>query len=224
MLHGLPHPDVWHADQLATIRQPVAATGWAMLDEALPGGGWPLGAVVEIGAAPGVLPWRLLLPVLRSASAQGMVALVGLPLLPNAAAWAAHGIAVQRLWRLETRCEREALWCAEQLLGCPETALCWLHATPPSLAWTQRLQQAAAAARRRTAPDGREGWPAPLVVLSRPVTAAGLPGGSAAPLRLQVHPEGPATLAVRVCKRRGPPLTRPLHLHAPWPWSEWSTP
>lgn len=219
MVNALPHPDVWRADALAGWRQPVAASGWDALDAVLPGGGWPLGALVELVTAAAALPWRLLLPALRAASAQGQVALVGLPLQPNAAAWAAHGIAPQRLWQVQTQALHETLWCAEQLLACPELALCWLHAPHLDMAASRRLQQAASAARRGAALEGGDGWPAPLVVLSRPLPSSGT---SAAPLRLQVAPDGPAALAVQVLKRRGPPLARTLRLPAPWAWSEWS--
>ncbi|MDW8336406.1 MAG: cell division protein [Tepidimonas sp.] len=217
MTAPLPHPEVWRASELAAPAHPVCPTGWAALDAVLPGGGWPLGAVVELHMPAPALPWRLLLPALRTASAQGLVVLVGLPLQPHVAAWAAQGIATARLWRVQPRDEREVLWCAEQLLTCPDVALCWLHSQRPPLAWIQRLQQAAAAAQR---PVEGTGWPAPLVVLSRP-SGVETGGGSVAPLRLQVQVEGAAALCVRVLKRRGPPLAQPLHLPAPWPWSEW---
>lgn len=221
-MRPLPHPDVWRASELAAATQPTAPTGWAALDAQLPGGGWPLGAVVELQAA--VPPWRLLLPALRQACAHGMVVLVAPPLEPNAAAWAAHGLPPPRLWCVHPRDAREALWCAEQLLTCPEVALCWLHVdAAPALAWTQRLQQAAAAARGAAGSDGTS-WPAPLVVLSRPDDPTRPDGASAAPLRLQVRVDGPSTLVVRIRKRRGPPLLRPLRLPAPWPWSEWIEP
>jgi len=38
---------------------------------------------------------------------------------------------------------------------------------------------------------------------------------SAAPLRLALHPDGADRLAVRVLKRRGPPLQTPLQLGLP---------
>ncbi|WP_185970018.1 hypothetical protein [Tepidimonas alkaliphilus] len=217
------HPQVWRASELAASVQSTTPTGWTALDAQLPGGGWPLGAVVELQAA--VPPWRLLLPALQQACRHGQVALVALPLVPNAAAWAAHGLPLSRLWCVHPCDAREALWCAEQLLTCPEVALCWLHVEePPPLAWTQRLQQAAAAARCAGARGDGADWPAPLVVLSRPDDSARPDGASAAPLRLRVRVEGPATLVVQVRKRRGPPLARALRLHAPWLWSEWIEP
>ena len=219
----LPHPDVWRASELAAATQPTASTGWAALDAQLPGGGWPLGAVVELQAA--VPPWRLLLPALQQACRHGMVVLVAPPLQPNAAAWAAHGLPPSRLWCVHPHDAREALWCAEQLLTCPETALCWLHVdASPTLAWTQRLQQAATAARGAAARGDGASWPAPLVVLSRPDGSARPDDASAAPLQLQVRVDGPSTLVVQIRKRRGPPLPRPLRLPAPWPWSEWIEP
>ena len=42
------HLDVWQADALAGAPARVLATGDALLDAQLPGGGWPLGALTEV--------------------------------------------------------------------------------------------------------------------------------------------------------------------------------
>lgn len=216
----LQRNDVWRAHQLAPAPYPTRPTGWAALDAALPGGGWPLGALVECSHPAGTLAWRLWLPALRSASAQGQVVLLGLPLQPNAAAWAAHGIDTPRLWCVHTDDDAQTLWCAQQLLGCPSVALLWLHLRHPTWAATQRLQHAAHQARCST--DGGGAWPAPLVLLS--VAEAHASPSSAAVLRLHVQPKGPEGLLVWVRKRRGAPRHHPLDLSAPWPWCEWLPP
>ena len=59
------HADVWHAHALAGSPQVVQPTGDALLDAQLPGGGWPVGALVELLQPVGVhSEWRLLLPAL----------------------------------------------------------------------------------------------------------------------------------------------------------------
>ena len=42
------HPGLWRASQVGRPRQSVFATGFAALDEALPGGGWPASALTEL--------------------------------------------------------------------------------------------------------------------------------------------------------------------------------
>jgi len=59
------HADVWRAHALALAPQRTVATGEALLDLHLPGGGWPVGALTELLQAPGVHnEWRLLAPAL----------------------------------------------------------------------------------------------------------------------------------------------------------------
>ena len=213
MLLPLPRPDVWWADQLAPSEQPTTPTGWLALDTALPGRGWPLGALVECAVTPGTLPWRLLQPVLQAAAAQGPIVLIGLPLEPHTPAWAAQGVAPSRLLRVHTHADADALWAAEQVLHCPDVAVCWVHARQPTVAWMRRLQLAAAAARRDATRPGA--WPAPLVLAS--VEAAHALPASAAPLRLSVEPGDADGLRIHVRKRRGPPVPHPIWLNAPLP-------
>lgn len=59
------HPGLWRASQVARPREPVVPSGFAALDEALPGGGWPAGVLTELLLPhPGVGELRLLAPVL----------------------------------------------------------------------------------------------------------------------------------------------------------------
>ena len=54
LLEALPGlSTVWRADEMARSKGAVIATGSAVLDALLPGGGWPVGAVVEILQATG---------------------------------------------------------------------------------------------------------------------------------------------------------------------------
>ena len=94
-----------------------------------------------------------------------------------------------------------ALWALEQVLksGHVGAVLAWL---PPRLR-AERLRRLQLAAH---AHDG------PAFVL-REMSAAQRP--TAAPLRLALRPSGADVLAVRLLKRRGPPLEAPLKLELP---------
>ena len=123
------HADVWHAHALSHAALPVLATGDVTLDAELPGGGWPIGALIEILQPPGVhSEWRLLLPALVR-SGQGPVVLVGAPQLPFAPALAAQGLALQRLLWVRAVVPSARLWACEQALRCAEVnaVLAWLR-------------------------------------------------------------------------------------------------
>ena len=56
---------VWRADELARNVGATRPTGHAALDAVLPGGGWPVGALVEVlQPQAGQGEWRLLAPAL----------------------------------------------------------------------------------------------------------------------------------------------------------------
>jgi protein ImuA len=206
------HADVWHADALARAPARVLATGDALLNAELPGGGWPVGALTEILQAPGVHnEWRLLLPALVH-SGQGPVVLVGAPHVPFAPALAAQGLLTPRLLWVTTPLPPTRLWATEQALRCAEVdaVLAWLpQARSDQL---RRLQMAAAEH-------------AKLLFVMRPAHA--LHDASPAVLRLWIGLQGQASTAtpacasslgdrleVQVLKRRGPPLAHALHLQA----------
>ncbi len=213
---AVPTPaGVWRADALDAGAAPAFTTGHAALDAALPGGGWPLGALVELLPATddgGVPVWPLLLPALaahRVGQGAGTVVLVGAPASPRPAAdWqpglpalAAAGLSPARQLWLPCASPVARLWAAEQALRCADVAavLAWL---PQARASDLRRLQLAAARRG----DG-------LLFVLRPAQAART--ASPAPLRLRLGVDVVAsTLVVHVVKRRGPPLVAPLHLPA----------
>jgi protein ImuA len=211
------HPGVWHADALATPAGRVLATGDAALDAQLPGGGWPMGALSEILQPDGVhSEWRLLLPALAR-SGTAAVVLVGAPHMPFGPALHAQGLRPQRLLWAQAQASAQRLWAAEQALRCAEVdaVLAWLpQARADQL---RRLQMAAAEFDKplwvlRPAQAQHESSPAVLrlfVGLADPAAdGAGGAGDSS----------GPDALAVRVLKRRGPPLAHVLQLHARPAW------
>ena len=95
----LAHPLLWRAGHAA--RQPVWSSGFARLDEALPGGGWPRSGLIEVLPVRfGVGELKLLLPALAALTTRPEArwsAWVAPPLLPFTPALLAAGIDLSRL-------------------------------------------------------------------------------------------------------------------------------
>jgi protein ImuA len=208
------HVGVWQAHALASAVQAVQASGDALLDAQLPGGGWPVGALVELLQPAGVhSEWRLLLPALARCGS-GPVVLVAPPYLPFVPALAALGLRAGRLLSVLPPAATQSagrsmagesasrLWAAEQALRCAEVdaVLAWLpQARGEQL---RRLHMAAA--------DHQK-----LLFVMRPESARDQ--ASPAVLRLLVQPQAGRWvdgLEVGILKRRGPPLQEPLQMQA----------
>jgi len=195
-------PGVWHADALGAGPQRVQPTGYAPLDEQLPGGGWPVGALSEVlQLRAGLHEWQLVLPALAQALAArpGVAVAVAPPCEPFGPALQARGLDAGRLCRVRPAAgAAAALWAAEQALRCRDVlaVMAWLPQAQPAA--LRRLQMAAAQRQQ-------------LLWVFRPDRSA--PPTSPALLRLQVQPgEGAEGLRVRILKRRGPPLAQALEL------------
>jgi hypothetical protein len=167
----LEHPAIWRGR--AAARPGVRASGYAALDEHLPGGGWPRNGLIEILLARfGSGELQLILPALaaatQSVSARWCV-WVAPPLMPFAPALVARGMVLERVAVVGGE---RPLWAFEQVLGSGacDVALAWLKGPQPRD--IRRLQLAAE--RGRT-----------LGVLFRPQRAAH--ESSAAQLRLAVR-------------------------------------
>ena len=190
------HPQVWKARELARAVERVVASGHPSLDAELPGGGWPVGCLVEVlqGDA-GRHEWQLVLQGVSDTS--GPVVLVGCPHEPFGASLEAQGLPLSRLLRVQSQKPSARLWACEQALRCREVGavLAWLpQARSPEL---RRLQLAAAQHDK-------------LLFVFRGLEAA----GEASPARLRLQVEGSASLQVKVLKRRGPPVARVLELRS----------
>jgi hypothetical protein len=194
------HP-VWlgRAPQLAL---PAVPTGYQALDSALPGGGWPSGALTEILAGQnGIGELELVLPALAALTWAGKrVVWLAPPYLPYAPALAAAGVNLSQLAVVRAPGRRDALWAAEQALraGCCHALLGWFRR-----AGYDDLRRLAVAAEGSAA----------AVMLFRPREAAA--ESSPACLRLALEradaPDGDA-LSVHILKRRGLPIAQPLRL------------
>ena len=207
-LQGLPditgQAAVWRADELARNVGATRPTGHAALDAVLPGGGWPVGALVEVlQPQAGQGEWRLLAPALAAFPA-GALVLVNPPHRPFVPALAAQGLDASRLLMLQgptlARDAAARVWACEQALRCAgvSAVLAWLPQVRPEQ--LRRLQMAA------------QNFQQALFVM-RPLAAQH--EASPAVLRLLLEPgEGADALTLRLLKRRGPPLTTPLVLPA----------
>lgn len=114
-------PRLWRGDHLPRVAGTAAPTGFAELDGALPGGGWPAGAVVELlGAAAGIGELRLLLPLLQRLTRAGNhVLLVDPPHVPNAVVLQQAGLDLVRVLVARPEREPDGVWFAEQALRNP---------------------------------------------------------------------------------------------------------
>lgn len=202
----LARGDVWRGDTLASLPESAIPSGHAELDAELPGGGWPRGNLTEILVDRGsVGEMSLLLPALAKLSADGgWLALVAPPWLPHAPAWAAAGVALERL--VVVKAGKSVGWSVEQLLTSGGFA--------GVLAWPEANIDARALRRLQVAAEGRSVF----ACLWRSTVAAETP--SPAPLRLRLSAAaGDGELSVSIIKRRGRPVSRPLALSIPRPIS-----
>jgi len=187
---------VWRGGA-AAAGLPTAPTGFAALDAALPGGGWPAGLVEVLHRAQAMGELQSVLPALAAVTSAGRrIAWLAPPHLPYAPALRAAGVRLDCLTVVRAPGRRDALWAAEQALraGTFHGLLLWLpRASYPEL---RRLAVAAQAG--------------PGFALAfRPPEAAG--EASPAVLRLVLE-AGQRQFAIRILKRRGQPLAAPLSL------------
>ncbi len=199
----LVRPDVWRG-RLAGAEVPALSSGFPVLDEELPGGGWPRGALSELLTdETGIGECALLLPVLNAMREEGRWSvLVAPPHGLHAPAWGAGGADCARLVVVAPASRRDLLWATEQALasGATGAVVCWAKGVDPDQ--VRRLQVAVAGG-------------STLAFLFRPLRAR--PEASAAPLRLALSSGRGGRLGVSVLKRRGPPCGRMLYLDVPRP-------
>lgn len=229
------HPALWRASQLGGGRQRTTPSGFDALDAQLPGGGWPHGVLTELLLPqPGIGELRLLAPALagqgpppgegpaagRDQGADGAgrcVMLFDPPARLSAWALAQQGLHTRHWLVVQPRAPQRhprggpglaPLLPAADLLWALEQALRSGH-VDAVLAWLPRSLRADALRRLQLAAQAHGG---PVFVF-REAAAAGRP--SPAPLRLLLQPAGVDGLALRLLKRRGPPLAQVLRLQLP---------
>ena len=114
LLRSSPH--LWRGGEIA--RGDSRNTGYAGLDARLPGGGWPVGALIEIAPeCDGLGELRLTLPALRAWCQEGRsIAFVQPPHIPYAPALARFGLPLGSVLWVVADGDEDARWAAEQLL------------------------------------------------------------------------------------------------------------
>lgn len=198
------HPQLWRATQMGRSAEPTVRSGFDPLDAQLPGGGWPCRALTELLLPhAGIGEIRLLAHSLAATQRSGrLVMMFDPPAAMSAPALGELGLDVAQLLVIQTHLQlrpgADRLWALEQALksGHVGAVVAWL---PPRLR-AERVRRLQLAAHVHDGP----------AFMFREPAAQGQ--ASAAPLRLALHPAGADQLALRVLKRRGPPLLAPLHL------------
>ncbi|SDV48651.1 translesion DNA synthesis-associated protein ImuA [Chitinasiproducens palmae] len=190
------HPSLWRASQLAGARERCVDTGYAALSAELPGGGWPVGTLVELLVQqPGIGEMRLLRPALRALGHKPLM-LLQPPHQPNSLAFANWQVPTEHLYLIETTTTADALWTAEQILRAGSCAVL--------LFWQQQIRTEALRRLHLAAQAGDT-----LFLMIRPLAA--VQQASPAPLRLSLTPAEDG-VAIRFVKRRGPAHDAPLVL------------
>ncbi|MBT2791065.1 translesion DNA synthesis-associated protein ImuA [Paraburkholderia strydomiana] len=188
------HPSLWLASQLARGRGRVVETGYPALSAELPGGGWPVGALVDLLVQhPGVGELRLLRPALSQTGSRP-VAFVQPPHTPDGLGLAYIGLTLEQMLRVKAPKTADALWSVEQILRAGSCGAL--------IFWTQ-YAQSSSLRRLHLAAQSSE----TLFVMVRPLAAA--QDASPALLRLALKPSADG-LTVDIVKRRGPSCAEPL--------------
>jgi protein ImuA len=190
------HPSLWRATQLARGGRRTLDTGYPALSTELPGGGWPIGALVDLLVqVPGVGEMRLLRPALSSLGDRP-IALVQPPHIPDGLGLDYIGLSLDTLLHVKAPKSADAFWSAEQILraGTCGALILWAqHAQASSL---RRLHLAAQSSET-------------LFIMVRPLASA--QDSSPALLRLALRPSADG-LMVDIVKRRGPTRAEPLSI------------
>lgn len=193
---------VWRGDRLAAPSAPGLSTGHARLDAALPGGGWPVGALTEILVPrTGVGELALLLPLLARTPAKRWAVCVAPPEPPYAPALAAASVPLERLLFVRADSPAHARWAARQALDSHSCAAVVLWLADADMAALRRLQLAA------------EESATPLFLI-RPDSLANQASPAVLRLALRARIGG---VDLHILKRRGPQLAGPIALDLPGP-------
>lgn len=140
----LQRRDIWRGKKAAQAGGAVA-TGFAALDQHLPGGGWPQHALTEILIEDiAYSPLWLLMPALgKIMSSRPWQIWIAPPAIPYPPGLSQHGLDLSKILLINTSDPTDILWSTEQALrslAC-SAVLCWpgrLHQSA-----TRRLQLAA---------------------------------------------------------------------------------
>lgn len=195
---------MWRASTIDCAAQPGTPSGFPVLDEHLPGGGWPTDGVMELlYAQEGIGEIRLLTPALAhlSQTENRWLLWVSPPYVPYAPALADSGVDLSRILLVKPKTPQDMLWVLEKALASQSCSAV--------LAWPGQIH---AREIRRLQVAGKEGRCLGILFrgerASRQASPAGLRiqlyGASASPLT------GHSMLRLRILKRRGGWATEPF--------------
>ena len=205
------HTRVWRG-RGASVARAVIATGFPELDQYLPGGGWPTGAIIEVFVdGYGIGELALLMPAVVSLTQadplkpKKWVAWIAPPFVPYAPALQQYGVNTDRLLMIHpTTGNKNRLWAIEQVVrsGSSAGVLAWVTAADDVV--LRRLQLAA---------EDQGCW----TLLFRPLSAR--LQRSPAALRILLSQHAAAT-RIQVLKCRGGrpgvvDITQPFHRLGP---------
>lgn len=128
LIHSTPH--LWKGRRGSGNAADVLSTGHEALDRVLPGGGWPVGGVMEfLPQAAGIGELSLMLPAMKTLmQTQRRVLMVAAPYLPYAPALDAAGLDLDFLLLVRPCNPADALWAAEKALLHPACGMVLLWA------------------------------------------------------------------------------------------------
>jgi hypothetical protein len=206
----LHHPAIFRVGEAGPPPRHVVPTGFAALDRALSGGGWPRPGLVELLCDHmGIGEVALMLPTHRALAAHdntinggcGMLWVVPPclpPRIPYAPPLQARAIDLQQLTVVNTTCIADTLWAIEQglLSNAMGLVMAWLDGARHDVA-LRRLSQAARASNT-------------LCVLMRPRSAATSPSPAELRIVLSAHAHG--ELSLDLIKRRGLPHGKTIRI------------
>jgi len=182
------YPALWRGQGIPRYEGKGIPTGFHGLDAALPGGGWPAGALVDIVTVHrGIGELGILLPAMARLCGRGLQAVwIDPPFVPYAPTLRQAGVNTHHVLIVgPCRSDSDAPWCMEKILHSASCGMALAWPRQPDSRTTRRLQLAAEAG------NG-------LGILFH----AKDPGNSPTALRICLSPVENA-LEVRIVKARG---------------------
>ena len=194
----LEHAHLWRGEECARTA-PALPSGFAALDACLPGGGWPQAALTELFLpAEGIGELSLLMPACAQLTRAGRwVIFIAPPHIPYAPALADAGLDLARLLLVKAESPKDKLWALEQSLRSKHCGA--------AFAWPKQIDSRSL---RRLQLACEQSEASGFLFMPE---AASLNASTAA-LRLRLGVDDAGGLGIRILKRRGGVLDRPVRI------------
>jgi hypothetical protein len=139
--------DTWRGQDISAAPKDGLATGYTQMDQALHGGGWPLGQTIELlSDSNGLGAMGLFLPAMESLSTKKRwQVFIAPPHIPYAPLLAARGIDTQQVLLVHPQSRQDLLWSIEQALRSTtcSAVFAWMGAEEYRYSELRKLQRAA---------------------------------------------------------------------------------